>query len=207
MAIIRNFFAGIGCLTILVILAIVGWLYRGEIEEWLESRNQIVMAEPSSELADVAADKIQQLRDGTGPVEVRFSEMELQSYVQYRLAEDLPTGVSNPAVDLKDSTIAMSAALDLKALTMDGVDAVRSFLGDSALVVTELFPTVDGAGLATLAVLSLQAGVVPIPPMLIPKILSESGLPAEGNQVRFEIPTPLDEIRIEEETVIITRSR
>jgi hypothetical protein len=211
MAIVRNFFAAIGCLTVLLVLLVAGWLYREEIEEWLRSRNEIVMTEPSERLAAQAEEKLEDVVEGTGSDVIRLSETELQSYVQYRLMDRLPAGVHAPAVDLRDSTVAMSADLRLNELSGDGLDAVRRIIGDSARVVTELYPVVAGPGEARVTVISLQAGLVPVPAMFIPAVLKETlpqfGLSSNGsNRVPVPIPEDVQEIRIGNEEVVIVRS-
>lgn len=210
MAIFRNFFAAIGCLTVLLLLLVAGWLYREEIEEWLRSRNEIVMTEPSARLAEQAEEKIAGIVEGTGPDVIRITEMELQSYVQYRLMDRLPPGVHEPAVDLRDSTVAVSADLRLDELSGDGLDAVRRIIGDSARVMTEVYPVVAGLGEGRVTIISLQAGLVPVPAMFIPAVLRETlpqfGLTSDGtNRIPVPIPEDVQEIRIGNEEVVIVR--
>jgi hypothetical protein len=204
---IRNFFAWIGCLTFVVVLAGVGWFYREDIQAWLTTGDEIVMSEPSTELAIRAEEKFEGIADGTAPGEVRLSEMELQSYVQFRLAEQLPAGVTNPAVDLLDSTVAMSAALDFTRLEVagDAAEMLRRMIGDSATVQTELYPTVGAPGEGRIEVLSLQAGRVPVPPMLIGTALDNLGLQAEGRTAILVIPADVESIRVENEEIVLVR--
>lgn len=210
MALIRNLFAGIGCLTVLLVLAVAGWMYREEIADWLETRNEIVMAaEPSEELAARTEEKLAAIADGTAEGELRLSEVELQSYVLYRLAPRFPDGVSDPVVDVRDSTIAMSAALDMRRLATgsNAAEGLRRFIGDSARVTTELYPTVEEVGRAKLQVLSLQAGVFPVPPLLIGTVLREVGLPNDGARaILVPIPEDVGSVRIENEHVILVRN-
>lgn len=209
MALIRNFLAGIGCLTVLLVLAVAGWMYRDEIADWLESRGEVVMeAEPSEELAERAEEKLAAIADGTAEGEMRLTETELQSYVLYRLAPGFPDGVSDPVVDVRDSTIAMSAALDMRRLAIgsDAAEGLRRFIGDSARVTTELLPSVQEPGRARLQVLSLQAGLFPVPPLLIGTVLREVGLPNDGARaIVVPIPEDVRSVRIESEQVILVR--
>ncbi len=209
MALIRNMFAGIGCLTVAVVLALAAWFYRDEIVEWIDSRHQIVMSEPSPELAMRAEEKIQDLLDGKGDRETRFSEVELQSYVQYRLVDRLPPGVYEPALDLKDSTIAVSARLDLSRLRLEGAAAenLRRMIGDSALVTGEVYPSIASPGHGRVEVLSLQAGVFPVPPLLIGTGIQQLGLPTQGRAVLFDLPEGVTGFRVENEEVVLIRDR
>lgn len=206
---IRNFFAWIGCLTFLVVLVLTGWLFREDIQAWLTRGEEILMAEPSAELAISAEEKFEAIAEGRVGGEVRFTEMELQSYVQYRLAERLPPGVSDPAVDLRDSTVAMTAALDFTRLQVapDAVEMLRRMMGDSATVQTELYPTVGAPGEGRIEILSLQAGVVPVPPMFIGMVLEGVGIRAEGRTAILTIPDDVESIRVRNEEIVLVRGR
>lgn len=206
---IRNFFAWIGCLTFVVVLVVVGWFYREDIQAWLTQGDGIVMSEPSTELAVQAEEKLEAIEDGTAPGEVRLSEMELQSYVQFRLAEQLPAGVTNPAIDLRDSTVAVSASLDFTRLqvAVEQVEMLRRMMGDSTTVQGELYPRVGAPGEGRVDVLSLQAGIVPVPPPLIGAVLEGAGIRAEGRTAILEIPLDIQSIRVENEEIILVRGR
>lgn len=208
---IRNFLAAIGCLTLLVGLAVAGWFYRGDIVEWWhELRGEEVAAAPSPELAARAEEKLQGLLAGEADEEVRLSETELQSYVRYRLASRLPEGVEEPTVDLRDSVAHLAASLDLVRLgeTSRAAASLRRFMGDSAKVNAELYPKVQGRGLGGLHIMSLQAGLVPVPPMFIPQILAQAGFETEGGRtVVFPIPLAVREIRIENEEIVLRQER
>ena len=209
MALVKNTFAAIGFFTVFAVVGLSAWLFRDEITNWVNSRNEIVMTEPSPELAVVAEEKIQEVLDGEGGRETRLTEAELQSYVQYRSARRLPPGVNNPAVDIRDSTLAVSAGLDLTVLDVggDAVENLRRVIGDSALVTSELLPSVSAPGRGRVQVLTLQAGVFPVPPMMIGMALQQTGFPTEGSAVLFDLPTDVLELRIEDETLILVRDR
>ena len=205
---IRNFFAWLGCLTFIVVVGLGAWLFRDDIQGWMTQGDEIVMTEPSAELAIQADEKIQGILEGSTRGDVRLSEMELQSYVQFRITERLPAGVSDPAVDLRDSTVAMSAALDFTRLTVvagDQIEMVRRFMGDSATVNTELYPTIVTPGEGRIEVLSLQAGVIPLPAMLINSVLEGVGLPADGQTVLLVLPDDVEAIQVRNEEILVQR--
>jgi hypothetical protein len=206
---IRNFFAWLGCLTFIVVVALGAWFFRDDIQGWLTQGDEIVMTEPSAELAIQADEKLQGILDGSTRGDVRLSELELQSYAQYRLGERLPVGVSNVAVDLQDSTVAMSAALDFTRLTVAGdqIEMVRRFMGDSATVNTELYPSIVTPGEGRIEVLSLQAGVIPLPAMAIGAILEGVGLAADGSTVLLILPDNVEAIQVRNEEILVQRSQ
>lgn len=208
MKLIRNFFAGIGCLAVLILLGVGVWLYGDELRDWWANRSGIETSEPSPEVAERAAERLEAFLRPDGPEELRLSEVELQSWARYRAADWLPAGVRDPQVDVRDSTLALSVALNLVTLARqsDAADNLRRFFGDSARVNTELLPRVENPGVGQVTVLGLQAGVVPVPPMFIPNVLAQTGFEVTGGRtVIVPLPAELREIQIQNETVLLRR--
>lgn len=208
MSLIRNFFAGIGCLVVLAAVGVGVWLYGDEIRDWWVSRGAIEATEPSPELADRAAERLEEFLEPDGPDELRLSEIELQSWARFRGAEGLPAGVTDPQVDLRDSTAALSVALNLATLAgqSEAAGNLRRFFGDSARVNAELLPRVAEPGIGHVTVIGLQAGVVPVPPLFMPNILAQTGFEVTGgNTVIVPLSRDLAEIRIENESILLRR--
>lgn len=211
MAIFRSFFAGLGFLTFLVILAASGWFFRDDIAAWLGNRGgeRIVMVEPSPELAAKVEDTLRELAEGGGARETRLTETELQSYFQYRLIDQLPPGVEDPAIDLRDSTIVITAKLDFTRLSVAGAatENLRRMLGDSARVSGEVYPQIGGPGEGRIQILSLQAGIITVPPFLIGAAIEQLGLRADGAAVLVDIPEDVVDVRVENEEIIFLRDK
>lgn len=208
MRLVRNLFAGIGCLVVVVAIAAGVWLYGDEIRDWWANRAALESAEPSPELADRATAKLDRFLDAGGTAELRLSEAELQSWALYRAARGLPEGVTDPQVDVRDSTLAVSVALDLETLARrsEAAGNLRRFFGDSARVNAELLPRVRAPGVGHVTVLTLQAGLVPVPPLFLPNVLAQTGFEVTGGRtVVVPIPDDLREIVIEDETVVLRR--
>lgn len=209
MKLIRNFFAAIGCLTLILALSFAAWWYRDDLRAWWSDRNRVEAMQPSPELAAAAEEKLEALVAGRGPEEVRLNEMELQSFVVYRMADQLPPGIGDPNVALGDSTLSLSVALDLVILGQSVPAAVelRRFFGDSARVNTEVYPHLAEDGLGRITVLSLQAGLVPVPALLIPNLLARTGFETEGRTLVVPLPPGLRGMRIQGEELIVSRER
>lgn len=208
MSLIRNLFAGIGCLVVAVAIAAAVWLYGDDIRHWWAARAGIEATEPSPEVAERAAEKLDAFLADRERDEVRLSEVELQSWARYRLADRLPAGVDDPRVEVRDSTVAMSVALDLDELARHSEAAgnLRRFFGDSARINTELLPRVEASGVGHVTVVGLQAGLVPVPPMFIPNILAQTGFEVSGGRsVVVPIPPDIREIAIEEGGIVLRR--
>ena len=211
MGIFRRIFTGLGFLIFLLILLAGAWIFREDIEAWLANvgGDEIVVAESTPEFGPEAAARVEaallELAAGGGATETRFTETELQSYVRYALA--LPSGVAEPAIELRDSTVAFSAMLDFRRLEI-GTDAAANLsrmLGDSARVAGELLPRVGEMGEGQLRVVSLQAGVFPVPPMVLGMAAQQVGLRADGRTVLFEIPATVSEVRVENGEIVLLR--
>lgn len=209
MALIRNALAGVGCLTVLVVGGLTAWLFWDDIQEWWTARSAVVASEPSEALAVRAEEKLGAFFEGDEG-EVRVSEVELQSYLRFRMEETLPRGVHNPAVELRDSTVALSVDLDLAELAAasSAAENLRRFMGDSTRVNTELYPRVDAQGRGAVTVMSIQAGLVPLPPLLIPNVLAQTGLETTGGRtILLHLPSDMEEIRIDDDHVTLRRKQ
>jgi len=213
---IRSCLAGIGCLTLLVIGAGGAWfywpVYWPELQEWWSGRAAAVevIQEPSEELAVRAEEKLLALAGDGAPTETRLSEAEVQSLVLFRAADVLPPGISEPVATLQDSTMEISALLNLQQLAdrmdSDAAERLRQFIGDTARVTALLYPRVTGPAQGELSIIRLQAGLFPVPPFLIPGMITQLGFStAPGNPRAMVVPVPpeISGVRIVEDTLIV----
>ncbi|MDE2878780.1 hypothetical protein [Candidatus Palauibacter soopunensis] len=215
MGVFRKLFKGLGFLIFLLILLIVGWIFRGDIEAWLANAgaDEIVVAESTPEFGPEAAARVdaalRELAAGGGAAETRFTETELQSYVRYRLTSLLPAGVGEPAVELRDSTVAFTVMLNFTQLPIaaDMASSLARTLGDSARVAGEVLPRVGESGEGRLDLVSLQAGILPVPPMMLGMAAQQMGLRADGRTVLFDIPETVVDVRVENEEVVLLMDR
>ena len=215
MGIFRRLFTGLGFLTFLLILLLAGWIFREDIEAWLANvgADEIVVVETTPEFGpEAAADvdaALEELAAGGGAAETRFTETELQSYVRYELTPRLPAGVGEPAVELRDSTVAFSVMLDFARLPIDADQAasLARLLGDSARVAGEVFPQVGESGEGRLHLVSIQAGVIPVPPLMLGVAAQQLGLRADGRTVLFDIPETVVDVRVENEEIVLLVNR
>ncbi len=215
MGIFRRLFTGLGFLTFLLILLLAGWIFREDIEAWLANvgADEIVVVETTPEFGpEAAADvdaALEELAAGGGAAETRFTETELQSYVRYELTPRLPAGVGEPAVELRDSTVAFSVMLDFARLPIDADQAasLARLLGDSARVAGEVLPQVGESGEGRLHLLSIQAGVIPVPPLMLGMAAQQLGLRADGRTVLFDIPETVVDVRVENEEIVLLMNR
>jgi len=189
---IKNCLARIGCLTLIVVVIAGGWWFREDIAGWWRRLEITAASEPSEELARRAADKLEGMAASDGPADLKLSQAEIQSLLTYRAGPLLPEGISQPLVEIRDSTILLSARVDPKGLEgLASPEVVERLLSDSARVVVELWPGVVAPGVARVDVVTMQAGSIAVPSMMVPWILDSielSGVETTG--VTLLLPTP-----------------
>lgn len=208
---LRSCLAGVGCLTLLAAAVTGGWMYREQITDvWERWRGGAPAAavEPSEELASRAERRISEALSG-GVGELRLTGAEVESLVRFRAATGLPPGVSSPSVVLGDSSATASAMVDVGRVVGDRLpEMVRRMVGDSARVTVRLVPGVPRPGLLRLEVREFRAGAVGLPPVMLPWLLAEMGVPLSEEDARamdFEVGRGLTGARVRDSTLVLTR--
>jgi hypothetical protein len=189
---IKNCLARIGCLTLIVVVVGGGWWFREDIAGWWRQLEITASSEPSEDLARRAADKLRGMASADRPTDLRLSQAEIQSLLTYRAAPLLPEGISEPLVEVRDSTFLLSARVDPRGLQgLASPEVVERLLSDSASVVVELWPGVVEPGVARVEVVTLQAGSIVVPSMMVPWILESIEMPGvETTGVTVLLPIP-----------------
>ena len=211
MGVIRGLFRSLSFLVFLLALVVTGWIFREDIEAWLANvgGGDVAMSEPSAEAARGLEARLRALAAGGVGGETRFTEVELQSYVEYGVAPQLPDGITMPSLEVRDSTVAVSARVDFTRLGVaaDAAATLGRMFGDSALVAAEVAPEVGAAGEGRLRIVSLRAGVIPVPPLLLGVAGQQLGLRMDGRTVLFDIPAAVTGIRIEDGEIVLATGR
>ncbi|MFW6192175.1 MAG: hypothetical protein ACOC83_01705 [Gemmatimonadota bacterium] len=207
----RSCLARLGCLTLLVAGAVGAWYVHDDVVGWWEARNApSVDAAPTTEIADRAETRLRRFLDADGEAELRLGESEVSSLVRYRIAEMLPSGVSDPAASLQDSTARVTAILDAARMLEGRVPPMLiGMLGDSARVTVELLPGVPRPGTVRLDLLEVRAGALQVPRAMVPWLVEGLGLPAApggGGGVQFATTMEdLAELRVEDRHLVLIR--
>ena len=202
-------------LALIALLGVLAWTQRDQLpamRDWatdLFARTERIgpAAEPSEKLALQAERKLQSLLADRRGLTVRFSGQEVQSYVAFRLAAQLPAGVTDPQVALNDSTLAVRVRVQLDDVRDMNVDMLRQMLGDSTSIEAEFEPAIASPGIAEVEILSLRAGAFPIPPLAIPLVLREAGLSTGGGMSRavtFPVQPSVTAIAVRDGTLEVT---
>ena len=208
---VKNCLSRIGCLTLILVVVAAGWWFRDDIAGWWNRLEITASSQPSEDLARRAEEELGRLAEAGGAAGLELSQAEIQSLLTYRAEPLLPAGVSDLLVELRDSTLLVSARVDPKEL--DGLaspELVERLLSDSARVVVELAPGVLQPGVATIEVVTLQAGSVVVPSMMIPWILGSLDLPgveATGKLLLIPLPARVERFEVESGELIVRIDR
>lgn len=210
---LKSCLAGVGCLTVLAAAATGGWLYREQIvdlwQRWTDGA-PVATVEVSEELAVRTERRIAEALAPDGPVEIRLTSPEVESLVRYRAAAGLPPGVTDPSVLLADSSASASALVDVERVVGDQLpEMVRRMMGDSARVTVRIVPRVPRPGVLRLEVREFQAGAVGLPPVMLPWLLAQMGVPLSQDDPRameLEVGRGLTGAQVRDSTLVLTRS-
>ena len=189
---IKNCLARIGCLALILVVVAGGWLFRDDIAGWWRQLEITSASQPSENLAERATSKLEEMASGDGPQRLELGQAEIQSLLTYRAEPMLPAGISDPVVELRDSTLLLSARVDPRGLEgLASPEVVERLFSDSAKVVVELLPGVVAPGVAQVEIVTLQAGSIVVPSMMVPWILESIEIQGvETTGVMLLLPTP-----------------
>lgn len=189
----------IGCLRrvigllLLVIILLAAWLFRDRIrDKWREVRGLREDAlVPSEQLADMSRARLDSLQ--AGQLErAAFSQVELQSLLQYGFVGLVPGFVDSARVELDRDQIRLRARVPLDKLPrVDELGEAASFLPDtSELTLAGTLLPLD-SGRVAFAVDAVTAARIPLPQRFVPGALrrlgrtDEPGLPADAIALRL----------------------
>lgn len=189
---IKNCLARIGCLTLIVVVVGGAWFFRDDIAGWWRQLEITSASQPSEDLAERATSKLEAMASSDGARRLDLSQAEIQSLLTYRAEPMLPAGISEPVVELRDSTLLLSARVDPRGLEgLASPEVVERLFSDSAKVVVEMMPGVVAPGVARVEIVTLQAGSIVVPSMMVPWILESIEIQGvETTGVMLLLPTP-----------------
>ncbi|MBT8461202.1 MAG: hypothetical protein KJO44_01675 [Gemmatimonadetes bacterium] len=189
---IKNCLARVGCLALILVVVAGGWLFRDDLAGWWRRLEITSASQPSEDLAERATQKLEAVTARDGMRRLELSQAEIQSLLTYRAGPLLPAGITEPVVELRDSTVLLSARVDPRGLEgLASPEVVERLFSDSAKVVVELWPGVLTPGVARVEILTLQAGSIVVPSMMVPWILESIEMPGvETTGVMLLLPTP-----------------
>ncbi len=207
----------IGSAILVVVLLIVGWVYRDNVMEYARGASSrffdrddatVELAGGSSlDLARQAEQKIISLGQGA-TYEITLSSEELTAWIEHRLAGFFPEYISDVTASVSDEQVRLTGRVATKSVPgLERLGPAASFLPDTAAVSTS--GRLDGleTGRGVYYIETLQIGALPLPDAwrddLITEIkgASDDGLPA--NAVAFELPPFVTDVGVRDELVFL----
>jgi hypothetical protein len=183
----------LAALGIIAVLLVAAFIYRERIQlAWHDLRGtQREVAVASPELADQAAAKLDELRDGTSG-QVALSAIELESLLLYRYQGMLPGFLGTPAIEIQGDRLRLRARVPVDMLPhVDGLGEAAAFLPDTTelTVAGRLLPLQRGR--VAFAIDDVSAQRFPLPRRLVPGALERLGRSDEPGLPRDAMALPL----------------
>jgi len=196
----------VAALVLLAVLIAAAWRFGPEIAErfaWPGPAGE----EPSVELAEAALDRLATLLEGDRD-EVSLDAVELESLIRFTLAAQLPPGVEDPTVQIRDGEIRLGLLVPLELIPqVPELESVRSMLPDRVPVeLRGALLTLDG-GDAVFLVRRIDAVSVPIPRRFHAQIVEtldprrSPSLPAEA--ITIPLPDGVRSLHLEGDRLVV----
>ncbi|MSR36289.1 MAG: hypothetical protein EXR95_06540 [Gemmatimonadetes bacterium] len=190
-----------------------GWLFWPRGAARLSGESEVGPAGTASpQLAETTLDRVEGLRAGQGDGQLVLGSTELSSVVRYALPGILPPGVSEPAVQIENGWVSLSARVataefpDLPALGQ-----VIGMLPDTVSVRVEGRLQRYGKESLAFFVSHVEAARLPLPDRLIPQVLralgrqEHKGLPETA--LHIPLPGGLDSVYVARDSLVLVADR
>lgn len=209
----------IGCLFVVVLLAIGGWLTRdlwweratgrppGPAREWTTAR--------AAESPD-AERRLRALSQKQGPVFATFTAADIGALVLSAGGSRLPSTVDDVETSVHGDAVAIRASVDLTALrSVEALGPVASLLTSRQRLTLVGRPSVPERGRGAFEVTEVKVGGVDVPAPAIGALLREldraRGAPGRasggsGRTITFPVPLYIGDIRVARGKVILYKS-
>lgn len=166
----------------------------------------------SPDLAEATLDRVETFRSGRSGARLVLGGAELSSLVRYGMPGVLPQGVSDPAVELKDGQLELSARIATSAFPrMPNLGAVMGMLPDTVAVTLGGELSRFGKEGLAFRVEHLEAGHIPLPDRLVPDVLTALGRTHHdglaSNALHLPMPGGLDSVSVRGDSLVLVARR
>lgn len=212
-------FARLGCLVVLVLLAIVGWLTR---DRWLPTVREKLGGEPravslweplSDDRAERARQSLDRLSRPTGPVFANLTGAEAASFIYKALVRQLPRSADSVEAAVLGDELALRASVELRDLGgQRALGPLAGFLGDRERVQFGGTFAVVRPGLAEFQIREIKVRDFSVPRALVPRLIRQMGRGSRPEGVSpdalpLEIPRYIADIRIAKGKVTVYKNQ
>lgn len=212
-------FARIGCLVLLVLLAIVGWLTR---DRWMPVVREKLGGEPravalweplSDERAERARRSLDRLSRPTGPVFANLTGAEAASYIYRALVRQLPRSADSVEAAVLGDRLALRASVELRDLGgQRALGPLAGLLGDRERVQFGGTFAVLRPGLAEFQVKEIRIRDFTVPRALVPRLIRQMGRGSRPDGIAPDalplvIPSYIADIRVAKGKVTVYKNQ
>jgi hypothetical protein len=212
----KNFFATLGCVTVLVAVAIGAWVYRDQLLGVYRSFADVgddsggpvfadsVVGLPSEEALRQAERKEADIGRGSGVGYVRLTADEVAALVQHRLDPVAKQALDSLRVILSDDRLTLVGQMRLDVFGQDLLGPLRDLLGTRQPVRLAGPVTLHAPGRAAWQCDEFVIRAFPFPASVIPRLVNRM---TGGTDGAFIIPVPetVGEIRVNADGVTLFR--
>ncbi|HEX9691017.1 MAG TPA: hypothetical protein VGA22_02860 [Gemmatimonadales bacterium] len=215
----RNFFAMIGCATLLVALAVAAWFFRAELRAAYAAFREpqagaaapatppavaSSTGSPSADALGRAEEKEAAIGDAGGPGYVAFTAEEFASLVAARLDPAASAAMDSLTITLSENRVVLGAQMRLDLLGRDLLGPLADLLGGRQPFRAEGPLTVRAPGVLAWSVEELVIREFPLPGSVIPRVVERLAGDSTG---AFLLPAPatVGDVRVQPDGIVFYR--
>ena len=194
----------LGCLVLLVLAALLGWLYRERLVDWYQGLRGGSAAgaprfvSPGPDDLERARLTLRRLAEPGGPAYVDLDAGELAALVDGELAREPSRVVDSVAVALGRDQVELRATLDLAQVPQRALGPLAGMLDRREPVTVAGTLSADTLrGRLDWTITALQVRDFPFPRGTIPALLRALRVPGlEGSAVPIPVAAPVGDVRV-----------
>jgi hypothetical protein len=206
----KNFFATVGCLTVLVVLAIGGWMFRDQLGGLYRSvvgvpaavSTDTTVGRPSAEALRAAQRKEDEIARSGGSGYVHLSADELASLIQDRLQPAVRESVDSVRVVLSEDRVVLEGQMLLEMFGRDLLGPLADWLGSRQPLRMGGPAVVREPGIVAWECDEFVIRAFPFPPSAVPRLVNRMTGGSDG-VFRIAVPATVGEIRVRADGVTL----
>jgi hypothetical protein len=210
----KNFFATVGCITVLVLLAIGAWTFRDQLggayrsvtgtAEPTDLPSDTTVGVPSAAALRSAERKEELVAHGGGAGYVVLTADEVASVIQDRMASAAREAVDSLRAILSSDRVTLEGQILLDVFGRDALGPLAEFLGSRQPLRMAGPVALRGVGVAAWRCDEFVIRSFPFPASAIPRLVNYMTGGDEGLFL-FEVPATVGEIRVRADGITLYR--
>jgi hypothetical protein len=212
---LKNFFANVGCLTLVILVGVGVYAYRAQVAGLYRSVvgadppfgaavADTAIGRPSPEAQRAAERKEEQIAQARGPGYVTLSADEVASLIQSRLTPVAQSAVDSLAVLLSEDRVALRGQIRLDVFSRDLLGPLADLLGSRQRLLMAGPAALRDTGLVAWECDEFVIRAFPFPPSAIPRLVNHlTG--GTGGAFLIPVPATVGEVRVRSDGITLYR--